>query len=1160
LALSGAGAFTDAVADTVSPAVTPFSLTNVTLLDGPFREAQLRDRNYLLSLDTNALLWNFRVNVGLAAPGAPYAGWEAPASELRGHAVGHYLSGCAQMYASTGDPQFKARTDYLVSELAKCQAASPPRFNAGYLSAFPESFIDRVIARQPVWAPWYTLHKIMAGLLDTWQYTGNPQALQVLTNMAAWVQFRLDPLTTNQIQAMLGTEYGGMNEVLANLYAVTGNTNHLRIARDFDDLSLFVPLAQDQDILDGYHENTQIPKMIGAAREYEVTGLASYHEIARFFWQRVANDRSFVIGGQGDQEFFFPISDFPHHLSPQTCETCCAYNMLKLSRHVFQWSADPAVMDFYERVLYNHILASQEPQQGMMTYLVPLKPGHFKTYSNPTNAFWCCVGTGVENHSKYGEAIYFHETNSLWVNLFIASELSWPDQGLVVRQDTTFPQSDTSLLTFQGSNAVPLTLKIRYPSWAQAGMVLAVNGTPQTVTNSPGSYVRITRTWQNNDQVQIRFPLALRAESLPGDTNTVALLYGPLVLAGALGTNGMPASDFASGQLDYVGVVAPTALAPLIVGDVAALLSHTAPVAGQSLTFQTHGLGQPREVTLIPFYQTHHQRYSVYWNLYSSQHWLDFANSNAVYEARVADEVLIGTATSESAHQLQQSNSLTGTFNGLNWRDANEAKTTAGWFSYAMQVLPSQPMRLGCTYWGSDRGGRVFDIVVNGQVIATQTLTNNVPGQFFDTEYSIPTSLTAGRTNVTVRFQAHAGQMAGGVFGLRMLTSLDPGPLQGIAMTVLPTQPLGVGRQIATVVDNFQNLTNHSISASPWLVLTSSDLNVIAIGPNNEIRAVGPGTATVTACYLGCTASRTITVVRPQAALQHRYRFNSGDVVNGTNVLDSLSPADAARYAILRGNASVAGGRLILDGTAGTYVDLPPGIISNYDAVTIETWGSFGAQPVWSYLFGFGDTMESGAGARGFSLTPHSGDATCRLWVSDAAPGAADEFRIDGPGVLDNQGTKHIAAVLDLNFGYEALYLDGALAGERGDVPFTPTALSDTHSYIGRSLYDLDPYLVGGVSEFRIYQGRMSAADAAASFALGPDALPADVRLHIRLAGDNVVVSWLTNAAAFTLQSATELGRTATWSNVLPAPVVTNGTCQVTLEATDSNRFYRLRL
>ena len=880
----------------------PFNLTNVTLLPSQFQTNMLRDKAYLLSLNPDSLLYNYRLNVNLSTSNAPaLGGWEAPGSQLcLGHFTGHYLSACSMMYASTGDPQLKARTDYLVAQLANCQAASPAAgYNTGYLAAFPEYYIDDLVneTQNTYFAvPWYTIHKVMAGLLDTYQYTGNQQALSVLTNMANWVQFRLSSLSVSQIQSMLNyREYGGMNEVLANLYGVTGNTNYLQLAADFDKQSLFVPLSEDQDVLDGLHDNTQIPEIIGASREYELTGSSSDYALATFFWNRVANYRSFVIGGSGDQEFFFPTNDFQEHLSPETCETCCTYNILKLTRHLFEWQPSATYMDFYERGLYNQILGSQEPDEGMMTYFVSLEPGHFKTYSTPTNSFWCCEGTGVENHSKYADTIYFHGSNSLYLNLFIPSVLNWPDKGITVTQNTTFPQSDASTLTFNCTNSTPLVLNVRYPSWAQAGMSLAINGVSQTITNSAGSYVSINRLWQNGDQVQILLPMTLRTETLQDTTNEVALFYGPVLLAGALGTNGMPASDFAGGQLDLVSTAVPNGLVPMVVADVPTLLSNTAPVPGQPLNFQTVGLGQPRDINLMPFYQVQHQRYSVYWSLVTSNAWQQFANSNAVANASVEDQVNIGDPVSEAAHNLIAINSTSGNFNGLNWRDANENfSSSGGSFSYVMAIAPNVSSSVACIFWGSDSGSREFNILVNGTVIGSETLNNNDPNQFFTVNYPIPTALTAGNTNVTVELQSNPNEIAGGLFGLQTITTASPGNFLGINMGLASAQTMGGTSQLANVTDNFQNLTNHLVTPSLWLVMASSDTNVVAIGPNNQLIAVGPGTATITASYLGKTVSQTISVSQP--ALNITLRGTNAIISWPSNVAGLQSAFDVAHF------------------------------------------------------------------------------------------------------------------------------------------------------------------------------------------------------------------------------------------------------------------------
>jgi DUF1680 family protein len=521
------------------------------------------------------------------------------------------------MYASTGDARFKERVEKIVSGLAECQSALDAKSShPGYLSAFPESFIDRVENRKPVWAPWYTLHKIMAGLLDSYQLCGNQQALVVLTNMADWVKFRVDNLTEEKMQASLETEFGGMNEVLANLYGVTGNPDHLRLAKAFNQKKIFDPLARGEDKLDHLHANTQIPKMIGAARQYELDGDERDAVIARFFWDRVALHRSYVIGGDSDGEHFFPTNAFARHLSPATAETCNTYNMLKLTRHLFAWQPSATTMDFYERALYNHILASQDPEEGMFVYLMSLKPGHFKTYSTPEDSFWCCVGTGMENHAKYGDTIYFHGGDSLYVNLFIPSELSWPEKQLTVRQETKFPENGATELKFHCEKPVELALKIRWPSWSEKLSIL-VNGRRQKISGGPGSYVTMNRQWRNGDNVEVKLSMNLRMEPLPGTTNIVALLYGPIVLAGELGTNGMP-NPYARDQTAFLKM--PDPKVPVFVADKTSLLQHVVP-AGAPLMFATENLGKPYDVTLIPFYQMQHQRYSVYWKLLSKPDW-----------------------------------------------------------------------------------------------------------------------------------------------------------------------------------------------------------------------------------------------------------------------------------------------------------------------------------------------------------------------------------------------------------------------------------------------------------------------------------------------------------------------------------------------------------
>jgi DUF1680 family protein len=732
----------------VQLAVSPFSLKQVRLLDGPFKDAQERERQYLHDLDADRLLHNFRVTAGLPSTAEPLGGWEDPKGELRGHFVGHYLSACALMYASTGDEKLKAKADYIVAEMAKCQAVLLDKgYNKGFLSAYPESFFDRVDRCERVWAPYYTLHKIMAGLLDMYQQTGNQQALDVLVKMADWLKFRTDRLSHEQQQKALNCEHGGMNEVFANLYGVTGNPDHLKLAIAFNHDVIFAPLARGEDQLNGKHANTQIPKIIGAACEYELTGKGEFAAIASNFWQYVAIDRAYCIGGHSDSEHFFPTHDFARHLSPATAETCNTYNMLKLTRHLFAWQPSARLMDFYERALFNQILASQDPATGMMYYFASLKPGHFKNYNTPMNSFWCCTGTGVENHAKYTDTIYFHDDNTLFVNLFIASDLTWPEKGLVVRQETKFPDQNTSRLTFTCAKPVKVTVKVRHA----------------------GAYVDYDREWKNGDTLDIEIPMPLRIEPLPGEPKIVALFAGPIALAGELGKQGMEKVNLLTkGQLDLANV--PTPDVPVLLGDPADVLKHIEPVAGQPLTFRTKGIGRPGDVTLSPYFRLHHQRFTVYWKCLTEADWqakqVEIDKLNAVrktFEARIVDEVRPGEQQPETDHNLKESRSSSGQFRDRAWRDAR------GWFSYEIKVVSDQPATLRCTYWGNDGGNRVFDILVDGQKIAEQKLDNNQPNKFFDVDCAIPATLTQGKQRVTIKFQPHPDAIAGGLFGLLVL-------------------------------------------------------------------------------------------------------------------------------------------------------------------------------------------------------------------------------------------------------------------------------------------------------------------------------------------------------------------------------------------------------
>jgi len=525
-----------------------------------------------------------------------------------------------------------------------------------------------------------------------------------------------------------------------------------------------------EDKLAGLHANTQIPKAIGAAREFELTGEKRYEDIASFFWDRVANHHSYVIGGNSDGESFFPIEHFSQHLGASSTETCNTYNMLKLTRHLFAWSPSAAEMDFYERGLYNQILASQDPATGMMTYYVPLRPGAFKTYSTPDQSFWCCVGTGMENHAKYNDTIYFHDDRSLYVNLFIPSELNWHEKGLVLRQETRFPEEDTMRLTIKSAKSLPLGLKIRYPGWAQSGMILTVNGKRQNVIDKPGSYVTVERNWKNGDTVELRLPMNLRMEAMPDDPKTVALLYGPVVLAGDLGNEGLDDAKRYGPSAPQLGRVPRIEIPAFVVTEPDKLLAEVKPSPGAALQFTTSGLGRPHDVTLLPFYKMSEHRYTVYWKVYTPAEWERKKAEIAAAAARrkeivqsTRDSVVVGESQSERDHNLQGENTIDGNFDGRKWRAARN-----GWFSYDLRVAPDKPVVLVCTYRGSEGRKREFDVLVDGQKIATQLLEIH-PTELFDVEYPLPESLTRNKEKITVKFQAKPDAFAGSVLDVRVV-------------------------------------------------------------------------------------------------------------------------------------------------------------------------------------------------------------------------------------------------------------------------------------------------------------------------------------------------------------------------------------------------------
>ena len=598
-------------------AVSAFGLGEVDLLDGPFSRARQRSQHYLLSLDSDRLLHNFRLNAGLQPKAEVYGGWESAPLwadiHCQGHTLGHYLSGCAIMYGSTGDERFKQRADYIVAELRDCQVAG----KTGLVTAFPEGngLLDTVLRGDKYsGVPWYTLHKVYAGLRDASTHTRNPLALEVLVRLSDWAVTATSSLSEEQFQKMLNEEHGGMNEVLADVSEMTGDARYLALAKRFCHQAVLNPLAKSRDNLDGLHANTQIPKIIGFSRLYRQTGEKAYLTASRFFWRTVADTRSFVNGNHGDGEHFFPVVDFDKHVfSAKASETCCAYNMLKLTHALFEIDPSAHYGDFYERALYNSILASQDPDTGMVTYFQGNRPGYMKLYCTPVDSFWCCTGSGMENHAKYNDSIYFQSSDSIYVNLFIPSVVKMQN-GATLTQTNQFPEKASTRLQWKTDQPLQKVLKVRHPDWCRA-VTVKINGKQFVQSKRAGSYIELKRLWRDGDTVEVDLPMELRAIPLQGNPAIVAFVYGPIVLAGDVGNEGIASgADITVNERLYGSVLSKSVPLPILTGDASSLVRLAKP-ADTAMTFTLPASGSSAHVKLIPYYKVAHRRYITYWEL-----------------------------------------------------------------------------------------------------------------------------------------------------------------------------------------------------------------------------------------------------------------------------------------------------------------------------------------------------------------------------------------------------------------------------------------------------------------------------------------------------------------------------------------------------------------
>lgn len=735
-----------------------FSLNDIRLLDSPFKDAQETNLKYLFAMDPDRLLAPFQKEAGLPQKVESYKNWED--TGLGGHIGGHYLSALSLMFASTNNQKIKERLDYMIDELQKCQEAH----GNGYIGGVPEGkAIWAEIAKGDIhannfslngkWVPLYNLHKTYAGLRDAWLYTGNKKAKNMLIHMSDWAIDLISRLSEEQIQDMLRSEHGGLNEIFADVAVITGDEKYLKLACQFSHSAILTPLLQREDKLEGLHANTQIPKVIGYKRIADLDGNMKWAEAASFFWDTVVERRSVCIGGNSANEQFHNAEDFSKMINgihgPETCNT---YNMLRLSKMLYQTSLNKKYIEYYECALYNHILSSQHPQNGGLVYFTPMRPGHYRVYSQPHTSMWCCVGSGMENHSKYGEMIYAYSKDNLFVNLFIPSRLEWKDKKTVIIQKNNFPNEAKTTLIINPSKRINFTLQVRYPDWVnEGGIKIYINGKKQVVLKNKTGYIPLEREWREGDKVEIELPMHIRVQQLPDKSNYYSFLYGPIVLAAKTGTEdlqGLYANDSRKGH-EAQGHRIPFRDIPMIVGNPDSLADNVIPIVGHPITFQLTNLypkNKWRGLQLMPFFLLHDSRYIIYWpqatanEVVAVREEKDRQERDRLHlDSITIDQIACGQQQSESDHFIKINNSSSGYTKGLHWREAY------GWFSYQLinKNKKSSYLYVGYLDCGNDRQ---FDIFLNDIKVEIADINNKQSEQIFEAIYPIPKNIREKET------------------------------------------------------------------------------------------------------------------------------------------------------------------------------------------------------------------------------------------------------------------------------------------------------------------------------------------------------------------------------------------------------------------------------
>ena len=761
-----------------------FPLSQITLLEGLLKHARDLNIETLLKYDCDRLMAPYRKEAGLTPKAKCYPNWDG----LDGHVGGHYLTAMA-INAATGNEECRKRMEYIISEIAECAEANcknHPQWGVGYMGGMPNSqniwngFKDgdfRVYSGS--WAPFYNLHKMYAGLRDAWLYCSNEQAKSLFLQFCNWAIHITSGLSDEQMERMLGNEHGGMNEVLADAYAITHEQKYLDCAKRFSHKRLFTPMSQRQDCLDNMHANTQVPKVIGFERISELSGNEDYHVASSFFWDIVTGERSLAFGGNSRREHFpakDACMDFINDIDgPESCNT---NNMLKLTEDLHRRNPEARYADYYELATFNHILSTQHPEHGGYVYFTPARPRHYRNYSAPNEAMWCCVGTGMENHGKYGQFIYTHAGDALFVNLYAASQLDWKERGITLRQETTFPYSENSTITIAEGKGT-FNLMVRYPGWVHPGeFKVSVNGKPVDIITGPSSYVSINRKWKKGDVVNINFPMHSSLRYLPNEPQYVALMHGPILLGMKTGTESMAsliADDSRFGQ--YAGgPKQPIDKAPILINnDIASIPSQLTPVSGKPLHFTLSTRTENKiEGELQPFFEIHDSRYMIYWLALTEGSYKQYIDNIAkqeqerqALEASTVDKVQPGEQQPETDHQMETDESYTGNTNNVFYRDARNGH----YFSYLMQTDGLTNLKLRLKYWGvGEWKSHEFDIYIDNVLLRSINNTGKYRISEFKAEtYDIPATLLQDKKQVRVKFVAKPNKQIGEIYEVRLI-------------------------------------------------------------------------------------------------------------------------------------------------------------------------------------------------------------------------------------------------------------------------------------------------------------------------------------------------------------------------------------------------------